>query len=171
MTKQNNAIIGLMAIVAVLGFTIAVDQTSVSAQERTLRQLDVALTTLENDFVGNLTRIDSLEDSRQDYNPIINQYDVTVDVPHSGVNAITPTSIFLTCGGDQSAGDTEIPIGFSWELDSPNDASDLFISQLSMGVDSPFFNELFIQFVNSSEPKRTITVEVFVQCAIIDVIS
>lgn len=170
MTIQNNAIIGLMVIVAVLSASIAVDQITVSAQERTLRQLDVVVADLERDFTGNLTRIDSLEDSKRDYNPEISQYDILVTVPHSGVNPSSGTTVDLTCGGNQSAGDTEIPIGFSWESNA-SDARDLDIVQFSIGVDSPHFNALFVEFVNSSEPMRDIQVEVFLNCATIDVIS
>ena len=167
--KQNNIIIGLIAIIAVLGFTVVVDQLTAFAVERTLRQVDTALTTLEKDFTGNLTRITSLEDSKRDFNPVINQNDVTVIVPaNSGNNSDTGTFIVLACGETTST--TEIPIGFSFEMASPRDAEFIHFKQLALGMDSPDFNELVVEMTNTSTPPRDISVELFLNCAVIDVI-
>ncbi len=148
----------MIAIVAVLGFTIAVDQTSVSAQERTLRQLDTALATLENDFVANQTRIDSLEDSNRDFNPVMTDFMLEASIPQAS-NPIKDSEV-IPIGLQCPSG--EFLTGFSWEVDK-NDAKQIHMRTLSMS--SIGFN---IEFVNTGI--NDVFIETLIECAVIDVV-
>jgi len=152
-----------------------------SAQSRTLADVDRDLANVERDFAtaesditllrsdlgSNVTRIKANEDAQRDFNPVIEPYDVTVLIPPTVRNSDQGTQVFVTCGGEGSNGDLEIPIGFSYET-APRKVDRLFIKQFAIGLDSPSLNELVVEFYNyDTEP---VQVEIFLMCATIDVI-